>query len=128
MYQLSKSVLKSTIETLNTITNNVNCCKRPVLETDIDAEDHDQSVTGDESHDQQSANDNRTEYTRASGPNMALREGPDPSRVQGSQGAMGPDRALCCGPQHQLAMGPNTNARQPAYVIIKSSTKFSYII
>ncbi|XP_052790369.1 mucin-5AC-like isoform X2 [Mya arenaria] len=157
--ELSKSVLKSTIETLNTITNNVNCCKRPVLETDIDAEDHDQSVTGDESHDQQSANDNShrskrpvtgqptrrpeqyvsqyrteargpdpsyhvgpnkalllTEYTRASGPNMALREGPDPSRVQGSQGAMGPDRALCCGPQHQLAMGPNRNARQPAYV------------
>lgn len=41
----------------------------------------------------------REDYTESKGPNAALRHGPDPSRVVGSQGANGPDPSLHCGPQ-----------------------------
>lgn len=47
----------------------------------------------------------RTEYVKASGPNVEYRQGPDPSRVQGSQGALGRDLTLACGPQSQLVHG-----------------------
>ncbi|XP_052220360.1 uncharacterized protein LOC127837398 isoform X21 [Dreissena polymorpha] len=57
-----------------------------------------------------------TDYTKANGPNPELRQGPDPGRVHGSQGAVGPDRSLSCGPQHHLVHGPNTDLRQVAYV------------
>ena len=38
---------------------------------------------------------------KVNGPNPELRKGTDPSRVQGSQGAVGRDIALACGPQSQ---------------------------
>ncbi|KAH3741139.1 hypothetical protein DPMN_047858, partial [Dreissena polymorpha] len=57
-----------------------------------------------------------TDYTKANGPNPELRQGPDPGRVHGSQGAVGSDRSLSCGPQHHLVHGPNTDLRQVAYV------------
>lgn len=40
-----------------------------------------------------------TEYVNVYGPNPDLRDGPDRNRVQGSQGAVGPDPSLVCGPQ-----------------------------
>ena len=47
----------------------------------------------------------RKEYVLAKGPNPDLRQGPDPSRVMGSQGAVGPDPSLRCGPQAGLSKG-----------------------
>ena len=47
----------------------------------------------------------RKEYIGAKGPNPEFRQGPDRSRVMGSQGAMGPDKSLCCGPQVGLSKG-----------------------
>lgn len=41
----------------------------------------------------------------AKGPNPDFRQGPDPSRVMGSLGAVGPDRSLLCGPQAGLSKG-----------------------
>ena len=44
--RMSKDILSSTIATLSTITNNVNCCKQPfLLETNIDtaSQNHDKS-------------------------------------------------------------------------------------
>ncbi|KAL4219480.1 hypothetical protein ACF0H5_022058 [Mactra antiquata] len=49
-----------------------------------------------------------SDYTLAKGPNPDLRQGPDSNRVAGSQGAVGPDRSLHCGPQLQLREGPST--------------------
>lgn len=40
-----------------------------------------------------------TDYVPVSGPNPEYSQGPDRSRVQGPQGAMGADRTLACGPQ-----------------------------
>lgn len=54
----------------------------------------------------------RQDYVSVSGPNPEYYQGPDRSRVQGSQGAVGADSTLSCGPQadhHNPLMANDTS-------------------